>query len=162
MSPLLPAPNILILYSLFIPASDFLWQINPLNLPVSTHWVMWKCLDLCKLCDHNKLVNFLWPFISLTPQSRIADLFHVVLTWIWTCIWFNGDYNFLDSCPVNICGCENSLLPAPSMVLPNLFTDRVNKDLPWDFSPEEREQGQIYTIYHLLLLPFVFFWHSFR
>lgn len=162
ISPLFPGHNILMLCSLFILAFGFCWKINPLSLTVSKHQVMWTWLILCKLCGHNKLVNYLQPFIFMTTQSAIANLFHVVRTWIWIRVWaFQEDCNFLNSCPVNLCGCGKYLLSIPSMISPNLFSDLFNEHFPWDFSPEEGEPGQIHTSYHFLL-PFVFFQHSSR
>lgn len=51
--------------------------------------------------------------------------------------------------------CHGKATPPPTMESPNLSGGILNKNSPWDFSPEKGKQE--HTHIHLLLLPFVFF-----
>ena len=86
ISALFPGHNILVLYSLIL-ASAFRWK----NQASQTHCIY--------LLGHVKMSG---SFINCVV---IMNLLHVVLTRILTWLWgFKGDYNFLNSWPVNPCG----------------------------------------------------------
>ena len=150
-----------------LPWSQYPPAVEPLNAcirlllekqPSQPHRIYppW-CVKMPTSSIWSQVIGKLSPDLHfLTPHSRIADVFRVVLAWIRTWIWaFKGDYNFLSSFQ-SVSAAVGSFLPSPTMASPSLSSGIFNKHLPWDFSPEEGKQRQTHTSDHLLLLPFVF------